>query len=297
MAAVVWDKQKTYQLIELLESSPALWNCTLQEYRDRHVKAKYMEIIAQKLEITSAEVGRKLHNLRCQMNSELRKIKNKKSGAGADEIVKSSWEFFDSLKFMTGISECVKTVGTVPNALVSDNEETSEVVMYQAQGESSHDTSTASITADNSSKISKKRKVNKGNKPKSINEDDEELFKEAMSVLRAPSDEFDVFGNYVAVEIRQIRSEERRRRLKRIIQKAIIDMGEEEDRCEQIASTCSSGNYSDTVSDWASSSGFSNSNENQHGNLITISNLSSTPQQLASDSSDLSTFYGNYNPQ
>jgi len=169
--------------------------------------------------------------------------------------------------------------------------------MYQAQGESSHDTSTASITADNSSKISKKRKVNKGNKPKSINEDDEELFKEAMSVLRAPSDEFDVFGNYVAVEIRQIRSEERRRRLKRIIQKAIIDMGEEEDRCEQIASTCSSGNYSDTVSDWASSSGFSNSNENQHGNLITISNLSSTPQQLASDSSDLSTFYGNYNPQ
>ncbi|CAI6353541.1 unnamed protein product [Macrosiphum euphorbiae] len=78
-----------------------------------------MEIIAQKLEITSAEVGRKLHNLRCQMNSELRKIKNKKSGAGADEIVKSSWEFFDSLKFMTGISECVKTVGTVPNALVS----------------------------------------------------------------------------------------------------------------------------------------------------------------------------------
>jgi len=52
------------------------------------------------------------------MNSELRKIKNKKSGAGADETVKSSWEFFDSLKFMTGISECVKTVGTVLNALV-----------------------------------------------------------------------------------------------------------------------------------------------------------------------------------
>ncbi|XP_022168723.1 uncharacterized protein LOC111032630 [Myzus persicae] len=119
MADVVWDKQKTYKLIELLESSPELWNCTLKEYRDRQLKAKCMEKIAQKLEISSAEVGRKLHNLRCQMNSELRKIKNKKSGAGADETVKSSWEFFDSLKFMTGISECVKTVGTVPNALVS----------------------------------------------------------------------------------------------------------------------------------------------------------------------------------
>lgn len=54
--------------------------------------------------------------------------------------------------------------------------------MSQAEGESSHETFTASITADNSSKKSKKKKLNKGNEPKSINEDDEELFKEAMSV-------------------------------------------------------------------------------------------------------------------
>lgn len=112
MAEVVRDKQKTNQLIELFESSPALWNCTLQEYRDRQVKAKCMESIAQKLEITSAEVGRKLLNLRCEMNSELRKIKNKKSGSSADETVKSSWEFFNSLKFMTGTSECVKAANS-----------------------------------------------------------------------------------------------------------------------------------------------------------------------------------------
>lgn len=85
MADVVWDKQKTYKLIELLESSPELWNCILKEYRDRQLKVKCMGKIAQELEISSAEVGRKLHNLRFQMNSELRKIKNKKSGAGADE--------------------------------------------------------------------------------------------------------------------------------------------------------------------------------------------------------------------
>lgn len=123
-----------------------------------------------------------------------------------------------------------------------------------------------------------------------------EEFKEATSVLRAPSDEFDVFGNFVAVELRQIRSEERRRRLKRIIQKVIIAMGEEEDRCENIGLTCSFGNNSDTVSDWASSSGFTNSSQNQHDNLITFSNLSSMPQQTASDNSDFSTFYENYNP-
>ncbi|XP_025409502.1 uncharacterized protein LOC112682933 [Sipha flava] len=169
--------------------------------------------------------------------------------------------------------------------------------MSQAEGETSHETLIASITADNSSKKIKKKKLNKENEPKSmIIKDDEKLFKETMSVLRAPpSDEFDVFGNYVAVELRQLRSEERRRRLKRIIQRAIIDMGEEEDRREKIGSTCSSGNYSDTVSDWASSSSFSNQNPYEY--LITISNSSSMPQQIASDSSNLSTFYENYNPQ
>jgi len=45
MADVVWDKEKTYKLIELLESSPELWNCTLKEYRDRQLKAKCMDTI------------------------------------------------------------------------------------------------------------------------------------------------------------------------------------------------------------------------------------------------------------
>lgn len=53
------------------------------------------------------------------MNGELRKLKNKKIGAGAKETIKSSWEFFDPLKFITGIFQCVMTVGNVPNQLVS----------------------------------------------------------------------------------------------------------------------------------------------------------------------------------
>ena len=92
------------------------------------------------------------------------------------------------------------------------------------------------------------------------------------------------------MELQQIRSEKRRKRLKRIIQRAIIDMGEEEDRCEKIVSTCSSRNYFDTVSNWASSNGFSNSNQNHHDNLITLSDLSSMSQQISSESSNLSTF-------
>lgn len=75
MSDFVWDKQKTYQLIELIESFPGLWNCSLKEYRDKQLKAKCLETIAQTMGISAAEVGRKFHNLRCQMNGELRKIK------------------------------------------------------------------------------------------------------------------------------------------------------------------------------------------------------------------------------
>lgn len=49
-----------------------------------------METIAETMKISAAEVTWKLYNLRCQMNSEVRKLENKISGAGADEIMKTS---------------------------------------------------------------------------------------------------------------------------------------------------------------------------------------------------------------
>lgn len=42
-------------------------------------------------------------------------------------------------------------------------------------------------------------------------------------------DDCTIFGEFVAAELRQLHSHERRRKLKRVIQKAIIAMGEEED--------------------------------------------------------------------
>ena len=53
-------------------------------------------------------------------------------------------------------------------------------------------------------------------------------------------DEYAVFGSYVAHELRSLHSEDRRRDLKRIIQKAIIDMAELDDSTEraQLDSIC-----------------------------------------------------------
>jgi hypothetical protein len=53
-------------------------------------------------------------------------------------------------------------------------------------------------------------------------------------------DEYAVFGSYVAHELRSLCSEDKRRELKRIIQKAIIDMAELDDSIvrAQLDSTC-----------------------------------------------------------
>jgi hypothetical protein len=51
-------------------------------------------------------------------------------------------------------------------------------------------------------------------------------------------DEYTIFGNYIAHEIRSLYSEENRRALKRIIQKAIIDVAELDDRYFEPSNTC-----------------------------------------------------------
>ena len=101
-----WDSSKTMLLIENYERYPELWNISLKEYRDRERKAIAVKKISEVLDVPESEILRKWHNLRCQMNNEIRKMKTKKSGMGADEVqIKSKWEYFDALHFMIGYTK------------------------------------------------------------------------------------------------------------------------------------------------------------------------------------------------
>lgn len=53
------DKDKTYTLIGLLESSSELWNSTLKGCKDTEQKAKCIEIISKSLKISTTDVNRK----------------------------------------------------------------------------------------------------------------------------------------------------------------------------------------------------------------------------------------------
>lgn len=113
MAEFQWSSEKTMTLIEKIEAHPEIWNCALKEYRNRNVKAETIRVIAEAMCCTPQEINRKFHNLRCQFNSELRKINKKKSGDEGGHK-KSTWEFFDALSFMTGNLKCVKTISSTP---------------------------------------------------------------------------------------------------------------------------------------------------------------------------------------
>lgn len=100
MAKKIWTREETKLLIERVEEMPELWNISGQTNKDRVKKTAAIESLAEQFHIDSAEINRKLHNLRTQLNNELRKMRQKKSGQGADETYKSSWEYFEMIKFM-----------------------------------------------------------------------------------------------------------------------------------------------------------------------------------------------------
>lgn len=84
------------------------------------------------------------------------------------------------------------------------------------------------IVTEGKSTGPKKRKITNKSLGSNFSNKDQQMLDEAVAVLRAPKDEFDVFGEFVAMELRQISSNEKRRRLKLKIQRAILEIGEEE---------------------------------------------------------------------
>jgi hypothetical protein len=93
----VWRKEEIFALIEAYRSMPELWDPSNEGYKDRRRKVNAIESIARNFDTSTDEVNRKFHNLRTQLNSELRKLRRTKSD-GKDR--KCTWEFFSALGFL-----------------------------------------------------------------------------------------------------------------------------------------------------------------------------------------------------
>ncbi|OWR50266.1 uncharacterized protein LOC116767690 [Danaus plexippus] len=219
-----WTQENTLKLIEAFEKDcKELWDTKHPLNRDKNARHAKHEYLANMFETTSDEISRKLHNLRTQFNNELRKIKRKQAG-GEGERGNSGWEYFDSLAFLMReplVDPLDTTVEGVNLALAE----------FQADEEVEFGLVRARVTG---SPVVRKpvQRVAASAPPPLPPSAHPMMWPEQPKPRIRPginADECQIFGDFVASELRTLRSDASRKRLKRIIQKAILQIGEEED--------------------------------------------------------------------
>lgn len=130
----------------------------------------------------------------------------------------------------------------------------------------------------------------KSNKRKR-NSIDNEVMGKAMAELNKPYDEFAIFGEYVGSEIRSLHFDHNKRKLKRTIQKAILEMAEI-DESERSSSTHSTQSVHSKDTDESNNSICSpppSADESMHTQLQTTHSFPNTYSTYSYDDSNSST--------
>lgn len=252
-----WDGNQTFELILKYIESPELWNKTVLEFKDRDRKAASLRKIAKYFNTDKDEIARKLHNLRCQMYREMRNMKRcKQEGT----IFYTTWRYFDLMK-LTIVQTVWKrlTDGLViersspPVAISPTIEIKSEIEVdndsdaYDDEDDGSCETlmpighifeddgsCETPISIDHTLDVRQNFSNSNSFNIKSDRESNVEYQHAMDASLNEPKAEnyYQVFGNYVTAELRNLKSDVSRRRLIRIIQKAILDIGEADDQLD-----------------------------------------------------------------
>lgn len=91
-------------------------------------------------------------------------------------------------------------------------------------------------------------------RPKKTNSEKDEhdvVLENALQIMQKPSDEYQIFGDFVASELRGLRKAGSKRKLKRLIQQAILKVTDEDDEANsdtQLLSSDTTGLESSTQS-------------------------------------------------
>ena len=60
----MWSTEKTLQLIELLHSSPVLWDATSEDYKNRMKKMDALKEIATTVSVSEIDTEKKIKSLK-----------------------------------------------------------------------------------------------------------------------------------------------------------------------------------------------------------------------------------------
>ncbi|EFA00959.2 uncharacterized protein LOC103314973 [Tribolium castaneum] len=198
-----WTRKEIFSLISQWESRPELWDVKHRDFRNKTKKQKLLADLAARFNTDDIEINRKLHNLRTQFHQELRKIARRQSQApDANGTFQSSWEFFNVMGFIRG-----------------DFSYSKSMEMDDSQAE------------DVFENVSEKP-VTSLKRPSDTKEFPREVFTPHKStrLSNSPIDDFQIFGDFVVSELKNLRSRENQNELKRMILRAISHISEVDDR-------------------------------------------------------------------
>ena len=98
-----WMDDEISLLIDLLESSPCLWDIHHNDYSKRDLKEIAYSDIAESFDTNIASIKTKINSLRTQFGKELTKERSTKSWQSTDELYSSNWTHFDKFAFLTPV--------------------------------------------------------------------------------------------------------------------------------------------------------------------------------------------------
>ncbi|KAH8237049.1 hypothetical protein KR038_003404, partial [Drosophila bunnanda] len=241
----IWSREKISKLIELYRDSDCLWNHFSERYKNKDCRAKAIEQICTTLGITKNDYGKKVHNLRNQFNSELKKLERRleeSGGPSSSQLPEKTcrWEHFKTLMFLRSVieprpgyqqsSQC-KKIAKLDYSYTDHDEDVGKPTQ----------TSVESLESIIIEAVIESEDIEKVVESKAIP-------MPAQAALASPSpvpsrlveppavptsvpvrDQWDAFGELIACEFRNLNSELSRKRLKRKIMQVMLEIGEEDD--------------------------------------------------------------------
>ncbi|XP_045785808.1 uncharacterized protein LOC123881196 [Maniola jurtina] len=206
-----WSKDKTLKLIELLQLNANLWNPSLCDTRrDKQKRKEELRGIADILNISVSDATKKIQHLRTQYNRE-----SAREARSENECYISNWYAYEYLHFMKDSNKPYRV-------LLSDNQD-------------------INITLQGTENSASECKLDNLPTPSKIARTDLLHSFKPDIVYPANRDEFSVFGEYVANELRSLKGEKNLLVAKKKIQDVIFEvkMGMiNEPRVEQAVHTC-----------------------------------------------------------
>lgn len=199
-----WSKDKTLKLIELLQVNASLWNPSLCETRrDKQKRREELRLISELLGISVLDITKKIQHLRTQYNRESAREARAFAEEPNDRYV-SNWYAFEYLHFLKDSRKPYKI-------LLSEDNNTEIGVLSPHSDNAGADCKLANLSPPH--KISRTESHTPAARPDIV----------YPSVSRA-RDEFSVFGEYIANELRSLKGEKNLLVAKKKIQDVIFEV-------------------------------------------------------------------------